>query len=164
MKYHFDPPKIYKYPRHRLCDIPIDPWLFNHICKDLWWASKSLGEADDLDTMTAEKGEELRQYMHDMVGSMQTLLWHVEPFIQRIATPEVIEFEKTGTGTMDIVLEYQLLEGQALYNQGVVFEQLKCVYPEGVIRGIDGGFIVPAKPEDIKLLEVMEWAQVVRKA
>ena len=164
MTYHFDAPKIYKHPHNRPCDVPIDPFLFNHICKDLWWASKALSEADTLDTMTAEKGEQLRQYMHDMVGSMQTLLWHMEPYIQRIATPEVIEFEKHGTGTMDVVLEYQLLEGQALYNQGVVFAQLKCMYPEDVIRGLDGAYIVPAKPEDIKVLEVLEWAQVVRKA
>ena len=158
------PPKVYDYPHSRPCDTPIDPFIFNDICIDLKWTMKALREADDMDQMTAEKGEQLRQYLHDMVGDVQRLLWCLEPHIQRIATPEAIAFEKFGSDTMDVVVEYTIMDSQFLYNEAVVLEQLKAIYPEEKIRGIDGGFIVPAKPEDIKVLEVLEWAKKVRLA
>lgn len=170
------PPRVFTYP-HRArkpSDQPIDPFLFNDCCRDLYYAMRALREADDLEPMTAEKGEQLRQHMHDLVGDMQHLLWHVEPHIKRFATPELQDFEREGkllhelhpsvhSATLDVLVEYEILEGQMLYNQRVVFESLKTIYDESLIKGVDGGFIVPASPEDIKLLEVIEWVKSVKK-
>ena len=118
----------------------------------------------DADAYIADMDVDLRDAIQYGIGAVQRLLWCLEPHIQRIATPEAIAFEKFGSDTMDVVVEYTIMDSQFLYNEAVVLEQLKAIYPEEKIRGIDGGFIVPAKPEDIKVLEVLEWAKKVRLA